>query len=96
MNMWLPLQEGALLVKLCYLKCSTSTAFREFRTRQKICQEPLSLIDLKEKIKKFEKAGSLTICPGRGRKLVPKEVITNVDGSLETIAGSNSTQGVAR
>ena len=52
-------------------------------------------------VKKIEKTGSLTVRPGRGRKPVSEDTITDIataiiERSQTSTAGDSSTRGVAR
>lgn len=101
-KMRLTLAQRALLVKLFYLNQSNAAAaLREFRSRNNLRKGPLSINAVKAMVKKFETTGSLTTRPGRGRKPVSEDTITDVATAIvernqTSTAGNSSTRGVAR
>ena len=75
--MRLTLAQRALLVKLFYLNQSNAAAtLSKFRSRNNLRKGPLSINAVKAMVKKFEKTGSFTTRPGRGRKPVSEDTIT--------------------
>ena len=96
------LAHCALFMKLCYLNLSNAAAgLRKFRRRNNLRKGPLSINAVKAMVKKFEKTGSLTTRPGRGRKPVSEVTIIDVATAIvernqTNTAGDSNTSGVAR
>ncbi|GFW58698.1 DUF4817 domain-containing protein [Trichonephila clavipes] len=88
--MSLRLPDRALLVKLFYQNDnSTIVALRKFRTLKGMRKGPLTAINHRLMVTKFEETGSLNVRSGRGRKPVSAEAIEKVALQVEEDKASN-------
>ena len=66
-------------MKLFYLNGSkSSAALREYCCMKGLRRGPMSTNGLKKMIMKFENTGDFSVAPGKGRQLIPLEVVDEV------------------